>query len=56
MIRATFSTRQQQNIDEIFWEIVFIKAFYITNDSHGYLLEPENSITPSTPLFLSAVG
>jgi hypothetical protein len=38
MIRTTFST--QQKIDEIVREIKFIKTlrYYITNDSHGYLL------------------
>jgi hypothetical protein len=38
MIRATFSTRQQQKIDQIVREIMFIKTYDITNDSHGYLL------------------
>jgi hypothetical protein len=38
MICATFSTQQQQKIDEIVREIMFIKTYYITNDSHGYLL------------------
>jgi hypothetical protein len=38
MIHGTFSTPQQQNIDEIVREIMFINSFYITNDSHGYLL------------------
>jgi hypothetical protein len=27
-----------KKIDEIVWEIMSIKACYITNDSHGYLL------------------
>jgi hypothetical protein len=37
-IRTTFSTQQKQNIDEIIWEMMFIKAYCITNDTHGYLL------------------
>jgi hypothetical protein len=38
MIRITLLTQQQQKIDEIVREIIFIKTYYITNDSHGYLL------------------
>jgi hypothetical protein len=38
IMRATFSTRQQHKIDGIIPEMIPIKAYYITNDSHGYLL------------------
>jgi hypothetical protein len=38
MMGATFSTRQQQKIDEIVLGILFIQACSNTNDSHGYLL------------------
>jgi hypothetical protein len=38
MVGATSPTRQQQKIDEIVLDIMFIKTYSITNDSHGYLL------------------